>query len=115
MLWQFPFTCWDVQDLDLSTMPHVALSAPFQTCIIDIQRAVDDCLSAESEACSASISKGGNDMDWQRSLFPDWVGTVATTAAGSVDAVVYWFDLELTPGLGNDYHGLPLKLSTGLR
>ena len=29
----------------------------------------------------------------------NWVGSVDITRTGTVDAVVYWFDLELSPGL----------------
>jgi hypothetical protein len=90
-------------DLDLTTTPHTALSSPFEAFTIDMQRAADDFVKTQSKD-DVSASERHLDMDWQRSLLVNWAGSVDITSTGSVDAVVYWFDLELTPGL---------KLSTG--
>jgi hypothetical protein len=101
-------------------MPHTALSPPFEAFAIDMQRAADEFV-AQSQAGGGSMKGGCDDMSWQQSLFVDWVGSVDVTATGTVDAVVYWFDLELTPGVhhGPDKsshgHELPIKLSTGAR
>ena len=99
-------------------MPHTALSLPFKAFAIDMQRAADEFV-AQSQAAGSSMKRGCDDMNWQQSLFVDWEGSVDVTATGTVDAVVYWFDLELTPGLRHgldgksDGHDLPIKLSTG--
>ena len=91
-------------DLDLMTLPHKALSSPFEAFSIDTQQAADEFMNAQSEDGGVSTNGGHGDMDWQRSLLVDWVGSVDITGSGTLDAVVYWFELELTP---------ELKLSTG--
>lgn len=110
------------QDLDLSTLPHTALSTPFEAFTIDMQCAADEYFAVQSQRGPSGMDKRGNDMDWQRSLFVNWTGSVNITTAGTVDAVVYWFDLQLTPGSGNtenrvdptaDSDAEPLKLFTG--
>lgn len=83
-------------DLDLATASHKALSEPFEALVIDLQGAADRFCEADSTEAGEPDAYDG--LGWQRLLFPQNVGEVFATAAGQVDAIAFWFDLDLPGG-----------------
>ena len=78
--------------------------------MIDTQRAADTFVTG-----SAAGVSGGGGSGWERLLFADRTSRVVASGTGRLDAIVYWFDLELTPrSSSGDVVDKPvLTLSTG--
>ena len=89
-------------DLDLSTMAHTALSAPFSPFEIRLQEAADMCCSEAGAAHGEA-----EDVGWQRLLFPSATSTCVACADGDCDAIAFWFDLHFAGG------GRSLSTGTG--
>ena len=73
------FSIESYMDLDLSTMAHTALSAPFSPFEIALQEAADVCCS------EAGATHGeAQDVGWQRLLFPSVTATCAGASGGGL-------------------------------
>ena len=87
------FSIESYMDLDLSTMAHTALSAPFSPFEIALQEAADVCCSEAGAAHGEA-----QDVGWQRLLFPSVTATCVACADGECDAIAFWFDLHFAGG-----------------